>query len=78
MAPRLGMDHELETLLGKLGTIQARVGGGRQENEAAAARGGRGADRFLDLKETMMATLREIRGWTAEVRAASHGARRIY
>ena len=61
MGHRIGMDHDLELYLGKLTTIQARVGGGR-EHDAAAERGGRGADRFLDLKEQMMASLKEIRG----------------
>ena len=66
------MDGELETLMGKLGSIQAKVGGGKNADrlsKEAEARGGRGADRFLDLKESMMASLGEIRGWAEDARA---------
>ena len=41
-----GMDAELETLLGQVGTLQVRVGGGSATSEAswaALARGGVGA-----------------------------------
>lgn len=62
------MDGELDALMGKLGKIQGKVGGGRNASTASAeaeARGGRGADRFLDLKEAMLASLTEVRGWSS-------------
>lgn len=67
-----GMDAELETLLGQLGTLQVRVGGGSATSEAsraALARGGVGADPFLDFKEAMLAQLGEVRAKTREFQA---------
>ena len=68
MAPgRVGMDADLETLLTKLKAIQVQVGGRSSgQSKEAEARGGRGADRFLDLKETMMDSLKEIRRMAQE------------
>ena len=68
MAGRTGMDGDLEGLLTKLKAIQVQVGGGKPtaQSREAEARGGRGVDRFLDLKEAMMESLKDIRRMAAE------------
>lgn len=67
---RTGMDKDLDELLEKLKGIQVKVGGkASQQSKEAEARGGRGADRFLDLKESMMESLKEIRQWTGDAAA---------
>ena len=68
-----GMDAELEALLGQLSTLQVRVGGGSagttEASRAALARGGVGADPFLDLKEAMLAQLSDVRSKVREHQA---------
>ena len=67
------MDAELEALLGQLSTLQVRVGGGSagttEASRAALARGGVGADPFLDLKEAMLAQLSDVRSKVREHQA---------